>query len=107
LYQSRCGSILFRVWDSQDERYPPLFEAKVFLALDKRRRMPIENAVVYSNRDGDYKMEFAALPQPANPNGYYYLVIQKNGFDFIIAPVAFGAKARFTKNTAVLKPLDK
>jgi hypothetical protein len=87
----------------RDDRYRPVSRARVFLALDENKRIIIENAVTHSDGNGDYELVVHKLPRPRDPNGWYYIFIEKDGFEPVIHTIGFGPLSGYMTNTAILK----
>jgi hypothetical protein len=85
-----------------DSVYLCVKRAKVYLAFDKQKNV-LPAAVTYSDGQGNYRLILINPPQPTDPDGYYYLVVEKNGFETLVEPIFFGPNSRDKKNSIVLK----
>src|SRR5262245_3981852 len=84
----------------QDDRYRPLEAAAVFLSLE-RGGQSITKAI--TNKAGEYSLDVRNLPKPKDPDGYYYLSAEKEGFMPLTERVRVGPLSRYSRNSIVLK----
>jgi hypothetical protein len=94
---------LLRAGVHQEADCKPVGGASIYLAYDEKTTQPIEQTRTQSEPNGDYKIPMKAVPLPRDPTGYYYLVIEKRGYQRLVHRIKNSGIYPYARNTAVLK----
>jgi hypothetical protein len=83
----------------------PVAEAVVFLAYDDAGHNAIEGYEARTGSGGSYSIDTKGLPKSQQPDGVYYLVVKKPGYQTIVQRIGIGPMSHFVQNTVILKPV--
>lgn len=77
--------------------------ARIYLALDHAGKEPLEGFGTESDAEGRYAIDTKGLPPALSTDGHYYLVVEKEGYERLIRPIAIGVFSQYIQNTAIMK----
>jgi hypothetical protein len=99
--------MLARTTDSLDNEYTAIPGAKVYLAFDEKGERPVPGYEARSDDEGLYEIDTNHIPPSEREYGRYFLVVEKEGYESVRRETGLRFMARYTRNTAVLKPLEQ
>jgi hypothetical protein len=89
------------------DEYKPIAGASALLAYDARGDNPVPGYQTFTDAEGLYKIATKSLPRsPHDDNGWYFLIIEKDGYRRITKHMGFGFMSGSLRNTVVLKPIS-
>jgi len=85
---------------------PPVAHAKIWLTYDSDGKQPIRGFDATSDETGYYRIRTENIPPATDPDGNYFLVVEKEGYDRLIVPIRLGLLSRYGENTLILKSTE-
>jgi len=80
----------------------PLSGANVRVYLDSKLTEEAKKCATVSDAFGKYEIATNNFPPPKDPDGYYYLLVEKDGFRPLTYPIYLGGRSRYMEHTVYL-----
>src|SRR5262249_17329568 len=86
-----------------DSRERPVPGATVYLCYDNTKSDPVAGARATTDASGRYLLKIDNL-RDATDSGFYYLVVEQDGYEPLVCRITIGRFSHFMENTVVMKP---